>query len=293
MEYIYIVILLILILIIIKLIFENDKFIILSKDYDYFEKFLQKKNSQNNISQLINNNKLQIPLNKKNKILFITYDNRYKEEYVLIHNYNLKKYVEQYDYEYKYYNRCNENVYWCKIYMVLDAIKKNRYDYVVWLDSDTVIKNFNIDIGLILNMFSSDIFIGSDNNNVFDISNAGVFIISNSNIGINFLNDCINYVSDKCINNDGTLKGIWAGSCYEQGVMNILIVDKYFKYTTLLSNDIIYNYNICSDNVFIMHMYGSSPENRVKCFYSNNPAVPNSNSFDDNNNNNNYLEYLI
>jgi hypothetical protein len=156
--------------------------------------------------------------------------------------------------------------------MVLDAIKSNKYDYVIWMDSDTVIKNFNINIGDILNRFYSDIFIGSDNNNSFDITNAGVFIIKNSNIGINFLQDCTHYVSDKCLNIDGSLKGIWAASCYEQGVMNILIADRYNRYTTILTNDIIFNYNVCSNDVFIMHLYASSPNHRVRCFNSKNPA---------------------
>lgn len=241
---------------------------ILSKDYDYFDKF-----SQKIIYKLINNNKLNTPIIKKNKILFITYDNRYEEEYIQIHNYNIKKYVDKYNYTYKFYNKCNENVYWCKIYMVLDALKSNKYDYVIWMDSDTIIKNFDIDIGNILNKYSSDIFIGSDNNTRLDITNAGVFIIKNSIIGTQFLYNCINYVSEKCLNNDGTLKGIWAATCYEQGVMNLLIADKYNIHTTILTNDIIFNYNVCSDEVFIMHLYASSSNYRVRCFHSNNPAL--------------------
>ena len=246
---------------------------ILSDDYDYFTKFHRKKV----ISNLINNNKLEIPMAKKNNILFITFDNRNNDnnskEYIQIHNYNISSYVNLYNYKYTFYNKCNENVYWCKIYMVLDALKKNIYDYVVWMDSDTVIKNFNIDIGNILNSYSSDIFIGSDNNTEYDITNAGVFIIKNTQIGINFLNDCINMVSDKCINNDGTLKGVWAASCYEQGVMNLLIAEKYYKNTTVLTNQIIFNYNICSDEVFIMHLYASPARYRTRCFLSNNPAI--------------------
>ena len=268
MEVIHLIFIIVIVLIIVILIIPDDNQIVLLNDYDYFEKF-----SQKIISKLINNNRLEKPIIKKNKILFITYDNRYKEEYVLIHNYNIKKYVEKYDYEYKYYNRCNDNVYWCKIFMVLDALKKNKYDYVIWLDSDTVIKNFDIDIGNIFNKFSSDIFIGSDNNSNYDITNAGVFVIKNTNIGKKFLNDCINYVSDKCLNNDGSVKGIWAASCYEQGVMNILIADKYSKYTTILTNDIIFNYNVCSDDVFIMHLYASSSNYRTRCFHSKNPAL--------------------
>jgi hypothetical protein len=151
----------------------------------------------------------------------------------------------------------------------LDALKTNNYDYVVWLDSDTVIKNFNIDIGDIFNMFSSDIFVGSDNNLKYGLINAGVFAISNSDIGKNFLSECIQYINQDCFNSDGTLKGKWAGTCYEQGIMNILIHDKYYLYTTVLSNKIIFNYNVCSSNVFIMHLYASTPESRVSCFQSN------------------------
>jgi len=269
MEIVYIIIFSIIILILIKLLSPDNNLIIFKEDYNYFEKFSEK----NNIEKIINNNKLKKPLNKKNKILFITYDNRYQEEYVLIHNYNIKKYAEKYNYEYKYYNRCNENVYWCKIFMVLNFIKKNKYDYVVWLDSDTIIKNFDIDIGNIFNMFSSDIFIGSDNNKLFDITNSGVFAIKNSDIGIKFLNDCISHINKKCINDNGSLKGVWAGTCYEQGVMNILIADKYLNYTTLLTNNLIFNYNVCSDDVFIMHLYASSSDYRTRCFYSKNPAL--------------------
>lgn len=245
----------------------TDQYVI-SKDLDYFNKF-----SEKIISNLINNNKLDKPINTKNKILFITYDNRDTEEYVLMHNYNMKHYTDLYDYEYKFYNKCNDNVYWCKIYMVLDALEKNIYDYVIWLDSDTIIKNFKIDIGNVFNKFSSHIFIGSDNNNNYDLTNAGVFAIKNSKIGKQFLKDCADYPSDLCLNSDGTLKGIWAATCYEQGVMNILIADKYQKYTTVLTNNIIFNYNVCSDDVFIMHLYASSSNYRERCFHSKNPKL--------------------
>ena len=246
----------------------NDNYFVLQNDKNYYIKFSRKQI----ISKLINNNRLKNPIKKKNNILFITYDNRNNEEYVLIHNDNISKYAEKYDYEYMYYNKCNDNVYWCKMFMVLDALKKNKYDYVMWLDSDTIIKDFSVDIGDIFNKFSSDIFIGSDNNLSLDITNAGVFAVKNSPIGIKFLTECIEYVSDKCIRKDGSLRGIWAGTCYEQGVINILIAEKYQENTTILTNDIIFNYNVCSDDVFIMHLYASSPHYRVRCFNSKNPA---------------------
>ena len=242
--------------------YNNSK--IITNDKKYFEKMYQSKK----INELVNNNMLKNPIKRKNKILFITYDNRYQLKYVSIHNDNLNKYVKKYNYEYIFYKTCNKNVYWCKIYFVLDVLKTNNYDYVVWLDSDTIIKKFDIDFGDILNMFSSDIFVGSDNNSTYNLINSGVFAIKNSIIGLNFLNDCINNINSDCMNFDGTLKGKWAASCYEQGVMNILIIDKYFNNTTILTNSIIFNYNVCSNDVFIMHLYASSSNNRINCFNS-------------------------
>ena len=237
---------------------------ILFDDLEYYKKF----NKSIKINSLINNNKLFECYEKKNKILFVTFDNRENQEYVKIHNSNITKYVEKFGYEYKFYTLCDKNVYWCKIHLVLEALESNQYDYVVWLDSDTVIKNFNIDIGDILNMFSSDIFVGSDNHLKYGIINAGVFAIANTETGTKFLSECINSLNTDCINADKTLKGKWAGTCYEQGVMNLLIHDKYYPYTTILTNHVIFNYNKCSDDVFIMHLYGSTPESRIKCFQS-------------------------
>jgi len=245
----------------------NTNAVITNNDLEYYNKFYKSKKMES----LINNNKIELSNNKKNKILFITYDNRDNQDYVLIHNSNINEYVKKFNYEYKYYNYCDKNVYWCKIHFVLDALKTNNYDYVVWLDSDTIIKNFKIDIGEIFNMFSSDIFVGLDNNLKYGLINAGVFAVSNSDIGKNFLSECIEYINKDCFNNDGTLKGRWAGSCYEQGIMNILIHDKYYLYTTVLTNKVIFNYNVCSNDVFIMHLYASSPNSRVSCFQSNTP----------------------
>lgn len=231
-------------------------------DINYFNRFVS---SNQTFTKLINNNILKIPIQKKNKILFITFDNR-KADYIDIHNSNLQDYVNKYGYDYKFITECNYNVYWCKIQLVLEELLNNVYDYVIWLDSDTIIKNSDIDIGLVLNKYNSDIFVGSDNMTKYDLINAGIFVIKNTMTGIEFLQDCIGNVNKSCFNDNGTLKGVWAGTCYEQGQMNIMIADKYFKKTTVLPNDIFLNYSICTDNTFIMHLYASNDVKRKKCF---------------------------
>lgn len=259
-----ILILLVIFLIIIYIYLLTEDNVIWYNDKEYFNKFKNRI-----ISNLESNNKLVVPIQKKNHILIITYDNRTNIPYIILHNKNLNEYVHKWNFQYKFITKCNYNVYWCKIHLVLDELLTNKYDYVMWLDSDTYIFNMDINLSDIVNNYASDILIGSDNNPIYDITNAGVFIIRNTMIGIQYLRDCINNFSPNCLKINGLLKGKWAASCYEQGIMNLLIADKYLYYTTILSNNLIYNKDICNNNVFIMHLYASSNKNRIKCFTSN------------------------
>jgi hypothetical protein len=232
-------------------------------DYKYFEKFRNKL-----ISKLKHSNKLDEPVDKKNKILIITYDNRPNLPYIKLHNKNLNDYVKKWDFEYKFIDNCVHNNYWCKMYLVLDGLNTGKYDYVMWMDSDTYIFDTSINLSDVFNKFSSDIFIGSDNNSTYDLTNAGVFAVKNSSVGKRFMKECIDNFDVKCKKPNGGLRGRWAATCYEQGIMNLLIADKYYKNTTVLTNDLIFNYNRCNNNVFIMHLYASSNRYRMKCFTS-------------------------
>ena len=156
------------------------------------------------------------------------------------------------------------------MYFVLEALKTNKYDYVVWFDSDTIIKKMDISFDSIVNKYSSDIFVNYDNGD--SLFCAGVFIIKNSLIGKTFIEKCIKYYRPRCNNKLGKLKGLWAGLCYEQGIMNKLILEEYYKYTTCLPNNIVLNKKInqsltaCDEDAFILHLYESPNELRSRCF---------------------------
>jgi hypothetical protein len=255
-------------LLIVFVIWYNRNHIII-RDLKYYLSLLGYKTSSLN-----NNNKLLIPKREKNRILLVTYDDRSEIPFVIMHNKNLQNYVDQWGYEYKYYDQCIHNAYWCKMFIVLEELNSGKYDYVMWLDSDTIIKNPNINIDDIVNSYSSDIFIG-DHYEVYAMGgfNSGVFIIKNSDIGKQFLLDAITiYNNNKqdCVNSDGSLKGLFTGVCYEQSVMNMLIHKNYSKNTTTLSDKFVRNSTKCYDDVFIMHNCGANNENRLKCFMSNN-----------------------
>jgi len=202
------------------------------------------------------------------KICFVTFENR-KEEYINMHNENVKKYCEKYGYEYvlREQNDTNISPYWYKVFLVRELLDTNKYEYVFWMDSDTIINNFDIDIGKdILNKYDSDIFVASDNTK-YDIVNAGLFVVKNSPIGKSFINHWISlYNPSLCEKKEGGLKGIWALSCYEQGQLNKLLIEQYGKNTTMLEGHIFQNKDICFKNVFIMHYYGANKYKRRNCF---------------------------
>ena len=100
---------------------------------------------------------------------------------------------------------------------------------------------------------------------------AGVFFIKNSEVGKNFISDCIKYLKDhpKCIVNNKE-QGMWAGICYEQGVMNTLLKEKYKEYVYVDNKyDIIYtpisNMNT-KTSALILHLAGSKNQKRYEVF---------------------------
>jgi hypothetical protein len=234
---------------------------ILWKDISYYYEVMVNKS----FYRLLDNNKLAVPINKKNKILIITMDNRPNLEYIKLHNKSVQQYVNKHGYEYIYLDKCYYDVYWCKLYLVLKYLQTNKYDYVMWIDSDAVINDNGLVLNDLVNSYSSDIFVSDDN--FQSTSNAGIFMIKNSIIGKQFLIDTINNLDIDCLtDNRNKLRGMWSATCYEQGQMFIQIHNKYSKYTTLISNKIFYNGKKCNEQAFIIHLYGSPNMVREKCF---------------------------
>ncbi len=226
-----------------------------------------------------NNNKNNFLITKEPKILIISFDNRKNLNYLDIHNQNIINYCKKWkNINYEFIDKCDKNVYWCKLYILLEKLLTNKYDYVMWMDSDTKIVNTNFSIQKFVNSYSSDIFIGHDDNNyinnLYNILNvlcSGVFIIKNSTIGINFIKDCLDYYEKSNCNTNNKLNGIYANLCYEQGVMNYYIFEKYMKSTTIVDQFIFKNTYNCDYASFILHKYGSnSDENTYNCFIKNN-----------------------
>jgi hypothetical protein len=141
------------------------------------------------------------------------------------------------------------------MYLVHYFLTEYEYDYIVWMDSDAVLSKR--DLYSIIQCYSSSFFIGLDILSQITMAtvNAGVFICRNDRSCKAILEQMILNYEDKqriCLNPDGTLNGKWAMTCYEQGIMNIVLA-KHQSVITILSIDVIYNTNAPAINTVIYH----------------------------------------
>jgi len=214
---------------------------------------------------------------KKRKIAIITAEDR-DDEYIKYHDISFQKYCDSHNYEYIRTTNCPKEeatTYWCKIHRVKKALDSGKYDYVMWADSDTIIidKDTSLD-SYISSIGEPDIIVAKYKHNLVTTHNvsAGVFLIKNSKIGKSFIDDCLSKINDnpQCIK-DNKEQGLWVGTCYEEGVMNLLIRDKYYKSTYVEKNDRIVNLLYDDDKkdfnkTIVLHLAGWGNESRANIF---------------------------
>jgi hypothetical protein len=212
-----------------------------------------------NLNEFIKTNNIKT---ESKNIAITTLETR-KLDYLELHNLNLDNYCKRHNYTYLfkdiYNNDLNLPIYWKKIQLVLELLNSDKYDYVMWMDSDTIICDNDIKLEYILNKNDKSIFIGK--NLITTLSkdyNAGVFIIKNDTIGKKFLNDCIDiYLSRyECLDKGiYRLIGDWAGRCYEQGIMNELLKSKYKSNLYIVEEYLFMNNSSPITNIFILHLF--------------------------------------
>jgi len=202
--------------------------------------------------------------NKKNKnITIVTMETR-SFGALHYHNKNLEEYCLKHGYRYifldHYENKLKLPIYWKKIQLVQEILLTLPSDeYVMWMDSDTMICHNEISLNVLIEDNEKSIFIGNDFPHITNTYNAGVFIIKNNETGKRFIDDCINmYLSkQECRYENGefTLGKEWAGSCYEQGIMNKLLKSEYKNDVQLIANHFLLNTNIPITSTFILHLF--------------------------------------
>jgi hypothetical protein len=222
------------------------------------------------------NNYISLPM-KKLRIAIITAENR-NEKYIELHDNSVNEYCNMHGYTYIRTDNCpkeQSSTYWCKIHKIRDSIDK--YDYIIWLDSDTIIINKNIPIEYYLSKYGYPDIIFGKQSMPLDIAryviNAGIIIIKNSNVGKMFINDAINKINSlsECIVGQ-TEQGFWAGVCYEEGIMNILVKDDKYKNNVFIDMDyefILHQMDVdvnIGDSIIFLHLPGYTNNKREKIF---------------------------
>jgi len=238
-------------------------------------KFILFFNSTNRWKQCIGQNgTTPLKLHRPASVLFLTYETR-DAEYIDLHKYSMTRYCARMSsdvvtYHYVFLPACfidhPHNPYWCKMYLVRHFLKNYDYDYVVWLDSDVVLSKH--DVYTAMNSYSSCFYIGMDVPAAFTISlNAGVFMCRNTSKCLEIVDEILSHYEDKldqCLNANGTLNGKWAMTCYEQGVMNLVLV-KHLDFLTVLPIDVIYSNTGPGISTVIYHNCAGGDQ-RVKNF---------------------------
>jgi hypothetical protein len=217
---------------------------------------------------------------KKLKIAIITAENR-NDEYIKLHDQSLTEYCNIHGYHYIRLDNCQKEeatTYWCKIHKIKNVLDSNQmFDYVIWLDSDTIIVNKNIPIEYYLSKYGyPDILFGKQSI-VFDLGrftiNAGIILIKNSENGNSFINDSIDKINslDNCIIN-GKEQGFWASICYEEGILNLLVKSDKHKNNIFIDMDntfILHHlnpFNQIDNNIIFLHLAGYPNDQRKKIF---------------------------
>lgn len=268
---IFFLIIIIIILILVLIIYLNRNNI-LSSDLKYFSKKIYKKFIGENI---INNNEEESNDINKDKILIITCDNRPELDYIKIHNFSFESYTKKYsNIDYVFYTDCGkENIYWSRLFLIRNLMMQNKYKWIGWIDSDTMITNYDYDLNNLIGKAKNKDIIVADDNRPHKIGiNSGIFFIKNSKIGFNFIINTINSykLNHECKDSNNRLNGMFAGICYEQAQMELQIQSKYKDNTFIIPknivlctrNDISDRVNIKTNELFIYHLIGTTTERR-------------------------------
>ena len=158
-------------------------------------------------------------------------------------------------------------IYLRKLQLMLEALD-GGFEFVVWMDSDTMVSHPEIALEAALDLDRSDahIFIGREYPwwvNVLNgfAFNAGVFALRCTRVSAQFLRACLAmYKGNPACTENGRFvsAGTWAGPCYEQGVMNGLLAGAYRGVVAELPLSVVASSYFAFPAALIMHKFGKA-----------------------------------
>jgi len=202
------------------------------------------------------------------KVTIVTLEDRPLTELLALHNRSVQEYADYHGYEYRFRDSFESPlpIYWKKVHWVNQVLEEGTADYVLWLDSDTIIPRPRVPLSAIIAQDpEASIYIGRDWPHMpMHTYNAGVFLIRNSETGRRFIAECLEHITNHaaCLVDDKpVLKGAWAGACYEQGVMNQLLNGEFKPHLCHVRPPLISNCDSKKNNgladCLIAHRFGN------------------------------------
>lgn len=172
-------------------------------------------------------------LKKRYKIIITTLETR-PLKYIEHHNKSVEYYCGKHGYRYDFRTRYdNDLTIHCKKLQLMKDLLSSDCEYVLWLDSNTIICHPEIPLEYLIykNPYAS-IFINKD-------YCAGVFMIKNDEKGKTFIDECIEMYLD--------------GTVYDEQIMNKLLNTKYMKNKFEVSDSFIMNTKYPRNGSVILH----------------------------------------
>jgi hypothetical protein len=155
-------------------------------------------------------------------------------------------------------------VYMQKLQLMLEALE-GGFEFVVWMDSDTLVSHPDVPLEAVLEREpDAHIFIGREYPAWIGVwfgyvLNAGFFVLRCSDVSAAFLRECIElYMRNPVCKKGGKFvsAGLWAGECYEQGLMNMLLAGKYHHVVAELPSSVVASSYLTFPGAVIMHGFG-------------------------------------
>jgi len=198
------------------------------------------------------------------RVAVVCYDNRLNNSRIERLKQRNAQYCANHGYDFLFFStHAQDNhmpPYWLKVQIVKEVLETNKYDYVMWIDSDACFWDANIAIERIFKVFGLAYHFFVAGPDILDSFNAGVWIVKNCVTAKEFMIDWIQcYKPEKWIRLKEKWKclGLWAGKYFEQGAGKQLLKTDKYKYGLLWLNGVL-NCQIANVNTFVCHFYGPS-----------------------------------
>jgi len=205
------------------------------------------------------------------KICIIQYDDRKKlpENLQKLINFN-KEYCKDKPYiDFIYMNYHDISPYWMKVKLVKNKLNelyqsKEKYKYVMWLDTDATVINVKDNLIDFIEKYikDKDVLISSDMPPWLGPFNAGVFVFRNTRISREIIQEWLNLYDNKKwvyeTNNKWKCDGCdWSDVNYEQGSFIKYIIPKYRNNIRIVSWIVLNNPNYARYKYNVIYHFAS------------------------------------